>query len=50
MEKTCNTCRFYCDKCVKFNIQVNENYKACNDYAEKHSLDESINKRMQLND
>lgn len=51
MEKTCKNCRFMHEsKCVKFNIVVNEDYKACNDFADTH-LNESFTKgKMQLND
>lgn len=48
MQKTCETCRFKNGKtCVKFTIVVNEDYKACNDWAEKTKLNES---KIQLND
>ena len=46
----CANCRF-CknNQCVKFNIVVDEDYKACNDYAEKQEINES-RVRIQLND
>jgi len=48
--KTCNTCRFYQGKCVKYPVNVNESCKACNDYAEAVTMVESAPVRMQLND
>ena len=48
--KTCKDCRF-CEKkkCAKFNIIVDENYKTCNDFAEKNVINESCQK-MKLYD
>lgn len=45
MEKTCKDCRF-CNSsmCTRFNITVNENYKKCNDFAEKTIINESMQK------
>lgn len=50
--KTCGTCRFAnTSKCVKFGIIIQENYKACNDYADAKPLNESTNNgRIQLCD
>lgn len=46
----CSQCRFYASgKCVKFSIVVNEDYKPCNDFAEKATLNETVQK-IQLND
>lgn len=52
MTKTCGTCRFAnTSKCVKFGIIIQENYKACNDYADAKPLNESTNNgRIQLCD
>lgn len=50
MEKTCKTCRFFKTNCVKFAVNVNEDCKACNDYAEAMAMQESTPVRMQLND
>lgn len=50
MDKTCNTCRFFNGTCVKFAVNVNEDCKACNDYAESIPMTESAPVRMQLND
>lgn len=48
--KTCDKCRFFQDgSCAKFSITVNENYAACGDYAEKVSINESVQK-MKLYD
>lgn len=42
---TCKDCRFFeNNKCAKFNIIVNEDYKICNDFAESKPLNESTNK------
>ena len=51
MNKICKNCRFMQEsKCVKFNVNVNEDYKACNDFADI-CLNESFSKeKMQLND
>jgi len=49
MEK-CKTCRFYQGKCVKYPVNVNEECKACNDYAAAKDINESVPVRMQLND
>ena len=49
MEK-CRTCRFFNGTCVKYNVNVNEDCKACNDYVESMDLQESVPVRMQLND
>lgn len=49
MEK-CKTCRFFNGTCVKFAVNVNEDCKACNDYAAKADLNESVPVRIQLND
>ena len=48
--KTCKDCRF-CDKkhCAKYKIVVDENYKICNDFAEKLTISESCQK-MKLYD
>ena len=47
---TCKDCRFNdCNKCVKFGIIINEQYKACNDYASTNYINESCDK-IQLND
>lgn len=46
---SCKDCRFFnCNKCVKFSIVVNEDYKPCNDFAEKQIINETV--KMQLND
>lgn len=48
MKQTCENCRFKTgNKCAKYCIIVNEDYKACNDFAEKTKINES---RIQLND
>ena len=49
MEK-CKTCRFFNGTCVKFNVNVTQDCKACNDYAQAMNLTESVPVRMQLND
>lgn len=48
--KNCDSCRFFNGKCVKFSVNVTEDCKACNDYAESVKLTESTPVRMQLND
>lgn len=50
MEKTCNECRFYDGKCIKYPVNVNKDCKACNDFAESMKIQESAPVRMQLND
>ena len=49
-EKKCKTCRFFNGTCAKFNVNVVEDCKACNDYAEAVNINESMPVRMQLND
>lgn len=47
---TCENCRFnQNNKCVKFNISISNDYKACSDYASNISISESLEK-IQLND
>lgn len=42
MEQTCKECRFYeNNKCAKFDINVNENYIKCGDFAQRTTLNES---------
>lgn len=42
---TCKDCRFFsCNQCLKFSIQVNEDYKPCGDFAESKPLNESQQK------
>lgn len=48
--KTCATCRFFDNKCVKYPVNVNESCQACNDYAEAVKMQESAPTRMQLCD
>lgn len=48
--KTCKTCRFFNNNCVKFSVNVTEDCKACNDYAEAVNITESAQVRIQLND
>lgn len=50
MEQKCKNCRFFNGACVKFSVNVNEDCKACNDFAESVSMQESAPVRMQLND
>ena len=50
MEKKCETCRFFQNKCVKFPVNVTKDCKACNDYAEGMAIKESVPVRMQLCD
>ena len=50
MEKKCSQCRFFNGTCVKFNVNVTEDCKACNDFAESVAMTESAPVRMQLND
>lgn len=50
MEKKCSQCRFFNGTCVKFNVNVTEDCKACNDFAESVAMQESAPVRMQLND
>ena len=41
----CKDCRFFnVNKCVKFNVTVNEGFKGCNDFAEKTPINESTQK------
>ena len=48
---TCKTCRFYQNgTCVKYPVNVTENCKACNDYAQSMNITESVPVRIQLND
>ena len=50
MNHSCKDCRFFnCNKCVKFNVTVNEGFKKCNDFAEKVPMNESLQK-MKLYD
>lgn len=51
MNKTCVDCRF-CENnnCVRFSIVVNENYVACDGFAEKTKLNESVNTKIKLHD
>ena len=45
MTKTCKDCRFCENKnCARFGIVVNENYKICNDFAERTIINESCQK------
>ena len=46
----CKDCRFFNGKCVKYPVNVNEDCKACNDFAESIAIQESTQVRMQLND
>lgn len=46
----CATCRFFNGTCVKFNVNVNEDCQACNDYAQSMNITESVPVKMQLND
>ena len=48
--KTCKTCRFFKNMCVKFSVNVTADCKACKDYAEAVNITESNQGRMQLND
>ena len=48
--KTCESCRFFEGKCVKFPVNVTKDCKACNDFAESVRITESVPVRMQLND
>ena len=51
MDKTCNTCRFKQEgNCAKFNIGVNENFTACNDYAPNTIIAESMIGKIELID
>lgn len=50
MEKKCQQCRFYDGKCVKYPVNVTGDCKACNDFAESMSMQESVPVRMQLCD
>ena len=51
MNKICKNCRFKNENnCVKFNIKIEENFKACKDFADT-CLNESFTKeKIQLND
>ena len=50
MEHKCKDCRFYQGKCIKYPVNVTEDCKACNDFAESVAIQESAPVRMQLND
>lgn len=50
MEKKCQQCRFYDGKCVKYPVNITGDCKACNDFAESMSMQESVPVRMQLCD
>ena len=50
MDKKCKDCRFFNGSCVKYPVNVTEDCKACNDFAESVSMQESAPVRMQLND
>lgn len=51
MEKVCKNCRFYQNgTCVKYPVNVTEDCKACNDFAESMQMQESVPARMQLCD
>lgn len=50
MEKKCKDCRFFNNGCVKYNVNVTPECKACNDYAASMKMQESGPVRMQLND
>ena len=52
MMNNCGNCRF-CNgnKCMKYNINITETYKACNDYASKVEMNEDVKpQKLQLND
>lgn len=50
MEEKCKNCRFFNGKCVKYNVNITEECLACNDFAIKADINESVPVKMQLND
>lgn len=50
MDKKCKDCRFFQGKCIKYPVNVSEDCKACNDFAESMAIQESAPIRMQLCD